>query len=473
MLRAVMLAVLATILSAGMRLPAEAQIVGVPMEEARAIAKRAYLYGFPMVEAYKTLYAQAVEQGGPNYKAPFNTIGSSAQVFTPKDSVIVTPNSDTPYSMMWMDLRGEPLVLTLPDVDPKRFFHVQLIDLYTQNFAYFGKRATGSKGGNFLVAGPNWKGDTPPGIEKVARSETEIAYALYRTQLFGPADIDNVRKIQAQYKVQPLSAFLRQVPPPAAPAIDWPKPEPRNMTMAMTTTPELFSYLNFLLTYCPTEPSEKDLMRDFAKIGIGPGKLFNVKTLAPDMLKVLQDGIDDGVKEFEFFKRTELDTRKVGTPALFGTREHLKNNYLYRYAAARLGIFGNSAEEAIYHGYFLDGSGAPLDAATKRYAVTFAKGALPPANAFWSVTMYDGKTQLLVDNPLNRYLVNSPLLPQLKTGPDGGLTLYVQKDSPGKDKEANWLPAPAGPFYLILRLYEPRADALDGTWQVPPLRVVE
>ncbi len=180
MLRAVMLAVLATILSAGMRLPAEAQIVGVPMEEARAIAKRAYLYGFPMVEAYKTLYAQAVEQGGPNYKAPFNTIGSSAQVFTPKDSVIVTPNSDTPYSMMWMDLRGEPLVLTLPDVDPKRFFHVQLIDLYTQNFAYFGKRATGSKGGNFLVAGPNWKGDTPPGIEKVARSETEIAYALYR-----------------------------------------------------------------------------------------------------------------------------------------------------------------------------------------------------------------------------------------------------------------------------------------------------
>ena len=473
MLRSMTLAVLATLLMVGAYPPAQAQIVGVPMEEARAIAKRAYIYGFPMVEAYKTLYAQAVDKDGPNFKAPFNTVGSSAQVFTPKDSVIVTPNSDTPYSMMWMDLRAEPLVLTLPDVDPKRFFHVQLIDLYTQNFAYFGKRATGSKGGNFLVAGPNWKGEAPPGIEKVARSETEIAYALYRTQLFGPADIDNVRKIQAQYKVQPLSAFLRQTPPPAAPVIDWPKPEPRNMTMAMTTTPEIFSYLNFLLTYCPAEPSEKDLLRDFAKIGIGPGKLLNVKALAPDLLKAMQDGIDDGVKEFEFFKRTELDTRKVGTPALFGTREHLKNNYLYRYAAARLGIFGNSAEEAIYHGYFLDGSGAPLDAAAKRYALTFAKDGLPPANAFWSITMYDGKTQLLVDNPLNRYLINSPMLPQLKTDPDGGLTLYVQKDPPGKDKEANWLPAPAGPFYLILRLYEPRAEALDGRWQVPPLRALE
>ena len=125
------------------------------MDEAREIAKQAYLYGFPMVEAYKTLYAQAVETDGPNYRAPFNTIGNAAQVFTPKDTAIVTPNSDTPYSMMWMDLRAEPLVLTLPEIDPKRFYHVQLIDLYTQNFAYLGKRATGSKGGNFLVAGPS------------------------------------------------------------------------------------------------------------------------------------------------------------------------------------------------------------------------------------------------------------------------------------------------------------------------------
>lgn len=469
MLKTLALAVLASSLSVG----AQAQIVGVPLDEARTIARDAYIYAFPMVEAYETLYAQAVDKGGANYKAPLNTLGSTAQVFTPKDTAIVTPNSDTPYSMLWMDLRAEPLVLTLPEIDPKRFYHVQLIDLYTQNFAYLGKRATGSKGGSFLVAGPNWKGETPAALEragilKVVRSETEIAYALYRTQLFGPADLENVKKIQAQYKVQPLSAFLGQPAPPQAPAIDWPVPTPR-----MTTTPEIFRYLNFLLAFCPTDPSEKDLMRSFAKIGIGPGKLFDEKALPPELLKALQEGIADGVKAFEFFKRTELDTRKIGTPALFGTREHLKNNYLYRYAAARLGIFGNSAEEAIYHGYFFDGSGAPLDGATKRYAVTFAKDRMPPANAFWSMTMYDGKTQFLVDNPLNRYLINSPMLPQLKLDPDGGLSLYVQKDSPGADKASNWLPAPAGPFFLVLRLYEPKAEALDGAWEVPPLRALE
>ena len=213
MMRTIAVAALAVLLSAGARPSAQAQIIGVPLEEARVIAKEAYLYAFPMVEAYKTLYAQAVDKGGPNYKAPFNQIGNTAQVFTPKDTAIITPNSDTPYSMMWMDLRAEPLVLTLPEIDAKRFYHVQLIDLYTHNFAYLGKRATGSKGGNFLVAGPNWKGETPAGIEKVVRSETEIAYALYRTQLFGAADLENVRKIQAQYKVQPLSAFLKQPAP--------------------------------------------------------------------------------------------------------------------------------------------------------------------------------------------------------------------------------------------------------------------
>jgi len=449
--------------------PVRAQIIGVPPEEARAIAKEAYLYAFPMVEAYKTLDAQAVDKGSANYKAPFNQIGNTAQVFTPKDTAIITPNSDTPYSMVWMDLRAEPLVLTLPEIDPKRFYHVQLVDLYTHNFAYLGKRATGSKGGNFLVAGPGWKGEMPPGIQKVVRSETEIAYALYRTQLFGPADIENVKKIQAQYKVQPLSAFLKQPAPPAAPPINWLPLDYKTMT----TTPAMFRYLNFLLSFCPTDPSEKDLMRNFGKIGIGAGRPFDAKTLPPDLQKALQDGIDDGVRAFEVFKRTELDTRKVGTPALFGTREHLKNNYLYRYAAAELGIFGNSAEEAIYYGYFLDGSGAPLDAATKSYALTFAKDQMPPANAFWSVTLYDGKTQLLVDNPLNRYLINSPMLPQLKRDPDGGLTLYFRKDSPGADKAGNWLPAPPRPFYLVLRLYEPRPEALSGAWEVPPVRALD
>lgn len=433
--------------------------------DARTIAKEAFIYAFPMVESYKTLYAQAVDQGGPNYKAPFNQIGNTAQVFTPKDTAIVTPNSDTPYSFVWMDLRAEPIVLTLPEVEPTRYYSVQLIDLYTFNFAYLGKRTTGSKGGNFLIAGPGWNGEKPANIDQVVRCETDIAYGLYRTQLLGPDDIDNVKRIQAGYKVATLSSFLGLSAPTPAPAVDWPAPD----LATMTSTSAIFRYLNFLLTLAPANAGETELMARFATIGVGAGKSFDEKTLPADRLKDLQDGIADGAKAFEDFKRNEVDTRKVSTADMFGTREHLKNNYLYRYAAAKLGIFGNSGEEAIYHGYFVDAAGAPLNGAGKRYALKFEKDKLPPVDAFWSMTMYDGKTQLLVDNSLNRYLINSPMLPQMKTDPDGGLTLYMQHDSPGADKEANWLPTPAGPFFLVLRLYEPKPEAISDAWAVPPL----
>ena len=444
----------------------EQPVISVTPEQAREIARDAYLYAFPMVEGYKTLYAQAVDRAGPNYRAPFNQIGHTAKVFTPKDTAIVTPNSDTPYSMIWMDLRAEPIVLTLPAVDAKRFYHVQLVDLYTHNFAYLGKRATGSQAGSYLIAGPDERGHAP-GVQNVLRSETAIAYAIYRTQLFGPDDIENVKRIQTGYEVRTLSAFLGRPAPPAAPGVAWPKPDPQTMTQTL----EIFRYLNFLLTFTPAHPSEVDLMARFAKIGIGAGKPFDDTALAWNTRQALQDGLADGLKDFAEFKRTRVDTRKVSTADLFGTREHLDNNYLYRYAAAKLGIYGNSGEEAIYHGYFVDGSGAPLNASQTRYTVTFAKGRQPPANAFWSMTMYDGRTQLLVDNPLNRYLINSPMLPQLKTDADGGVTLYVQRDAPAGGWDANWLPAPAGPFFLVLRLYEPKPEAISGAWPVPPLTV--
>jgi hypothetical protein len=304
----------ATLVGATLEGSRSASAQTVPPDEARAIAKEAYIYAFPMVEGYKTLYAQAVDQSGPNYKASFNNIGNTAQAFTPKNTAIVTPNSDTPYSFAWLDLRAEPIVLTLPEIDPKRFYHVQLIDLYTHNFAYLGKRTTGRNGGNFLVAGPGRKGDTPAGVQQVVRSETEIAYALYRTQLFGPDDIDNVKRVQAGYKVQALSSFLGQSAPTPAPAIDWPKPDPATMTQ----TPGMFRYLSFLLIFAPTHPSETELMARFAKIGIGAGKPFDEKTLPPEMQNALEDGIADGLKEFAEFKRTQVDTRKVSTADMFG-----------------------------------------------------------------------------------------------------------------------------------------------------------
>jgi len=453
-------------LGAAMSLTAPADAQAVTPDEARAIAKEAYLYGFPMVEGYKTLYAQAVDQGGPNFKAPFNQIGNTANVFTPADTAIITPNSDTPYSFVWMDLRAEPVVLTLPEIEENRYYSVQLVDLYTQNFAYLGKRATGSKGGSFLIAGPKWQGEKPAGVANVVQCETEFAYALYRTQLFGPDDLDNVKSIQAGYRVQTLSAFLGQPASASAPAVGWPKPDLETMTQ----TPAIFRYLNFLLAFAPTDPNETDLKSRFARINVGAGLPFDEATLPPDMLKAMEDGIADGVKEFDAFKKTKIDTHEVSSGDLFGTRDFLKNNYLYRYAGAKLGIYGNSREEAIYPAFFVDGNGQPLNAAQNRYKLHFPSGQLPPAEAFWSVTMYDGKTQLLVDNPINRYLINSPMLPRLKQDADGSLTLYVQHESPAGEREKNWLPAPDGPFYVIMRIYQPKPEVLSGVWKSPPLQ---
>jgi len=170
--------------------------VDVTPEEARQIAKDAYIYGFPMVDSYRIIYAYFVDKNNPEYKLPFNQVDNIPRVYTPADKAVQTPNSDTPYSMLGMDLRTEPIVITVPVIEQNRYFSVQLIDQYTFNFDYMGSRTTGNDGGSFLVAGPNWKGETPAGIKKVFKCETEFALAIYRTQLFNPADIDNVKKIQ-------------------------------------------------------------------------------------------------------------------------------------------------------------------------------------------------------------------------------------------------------------------------------------
>jgi hypothetical protein len=367
--------------------------------------------------------------------------------------------------MVGADLRAEPLVLTVPAMEKDRYFSVQLIDYYTQNFDYIGTRTTGNGGGTFLLAGPNWKGGTPKGIDKVFRSETELAFPGYRTQLFNPGDIDNVKKVQAGYKVQTLSAFLGQTAPQTPPAIDFIKP----LTPAeQRTSPEFFNILNFVLRVCPTVPSEIALMERFAKIGVGADKTFDVATLAPDTKTAIQQGMADAWAEHAALQK-QIDAREVSTGLFFGTREFLKNNYLYRMAGAVYGIYGNSQQEAMYPSYAVDADGQKLNGAN-RYAVRFAPDQLPPVNAFWSMTMYDFPAQLMVANPLNRYLLNSPMIPQFKKDGDGGFTLYFQNKSPGADMEANWLPAPEGPFLVVMRLYWPKAEALDGKWQAPPLK---
>jgi len=448
--------------------PACAQ--NVTPAEARAIAKEAYVYGFPMVDGYRIQYAYYVDTKSPEYKAPMNTIRNIARVFTPEDKAVQTPNSDTPYSMLGMDLRTEPLVLTVPKIEKNRYFSVQLIDAYTFNFDYLGSRTTGNDGGSFLVAGPHWRGKTPKGIKKVFRSETDLATAIYRTQLMNPGDLDNVKKIQAGYRVQPLSAFLGKPAPKSAPKIDFITP----LTPSdQKTSLEFFNVLNFVLQFCPTNPSEKNLMKRFNKIGIGAGNTFDAGKLSPEMKKAIFEGMADAWKELDDFQKTKIATGKVTSGDMFGTRTYLKNNYLFRYAAAVLGIYGNSKLEATYPIYQVDDSGQKLDASRNRYIVRFSKDKLPPVNAFWSLTMYELPSSLLVSNKLNRYLINSPMLPDLKRDSDGGLTLYIQNESPGAGKESNWLPAPNGPFMVAMRLYWPKKEALDGRWKAPAIRRAE
>ena len=434
--------------------------------EVRAIAKEATIYGFPLVDSYRIQYSYFADRGSPEFKAPWNQIFNNARVYTPEDKAIQTPNSDTPYSYVGADLRAEPIVLTVPAVEKGRYYSLQFIDMYTFNFAYVGSRATGNRAGSYLLAGPKWKGEKPKGIKSVIRSETEFAFVLYRTQLFDPGDIENVKKIQAGYKVQPLSEFLGKPAPPTPPTIDFVKP----LTLDQERTSlQFFNELNFILQFCPTNPVENAIMARFAMIGVGAGKSFDANSLSPDMQQALQDGMADAWAAFIDYKETQLDTGKRTSADGFGTRAFLKGDYLARFASAALGIYGNSKDEAFYPVYFTDASKQKLEGAN-RYTLRFAPRQLPPVNAFWSLTMYELPASLLYANPLNRYLINSPMLPNLKRDADGGITLYVQNTSPGADKEANWLPAPTGPFFAVMRLYWPKPEALDGKWKAPPLQ---
>jgi hypothetical protein len=432
--------------------------------EARAIAKEAYIYGFPMVDNYRIQYGYFVDRQNSEFKAPWNQICNIPRVYTPADTAIQTPNSDTPYSFAGLDLRAEPIVLTVPSVDKDRYFSVQLIDAYTFNFAYIGSRATGNDGGSFLIAGPGWVGDTPKGVKKIIRSETEFVLAAYRTQLFNPDDLDNVKKVQAGYKVQTLSALLGAAAPKAVPVIDFIVP---STAAEEKTSLQFFNILNFVLQFCPTNPSETELMARFAKIGVGPGNTFDPSELSPEMKAAIEQGIADAWADFAGLVK-QFDAGKVTSGDVFGTREYMKNNYLYRMGAAVMGIYGNSKLEAMYPVFGVDADGKKLNGAND-YTLHFAAGQLPPVNAFWSLTMYELPASLLVANPINRYLINSPMLPQLNRDANGGLTLLVQNGSPGRDKEANWLPAPKGPFIAYMRLYWPKDEAIEGKWTAPPL----
>jgi hypothetical protein len=441
--------------------------------EAKDIAEEGFIYGLPIVMNYAVMYEYAVDRDSGQFKAPFNEIKNEARVFTYKDTAIVTPNSDTPYSFAWLDLRAEPVVLSVPAVEKDRYYAVQLGDGNTFTYGYIGSRTTGTEAGDYMVVGPDWKGETPPGIKKVFQSSTQFSLAGYRTQLFGPDDIDNVKKVQAGYKVQSLSAYLGKPALPPAPKVDFPKIDKDLMKS------NFFEYLDFALQFAPPGEDEKDIRAKLAKIGVGAGKTFNFSELPLGHRLEIGLGMKEGDKKIDNFLVTyPKDVNGWKLSSWFGDRAFYHGNWLLRAAGAKGGIYGNIAAEAAYPLTRVDADGQPLDGSKANYTLTFAEGQLPPVNAFWSVTMYDGKTQLLIENPINRYLINSPMLPSLKKNADGSLTIYIQKDSPGADKESNWLPAPDGPVYLAMRLYWPKTEPPsvlppgEGTWKPPGVQRV-
>jgi hypothetical protein len=436
--------------------------------ESRAIAEEGFIYGLPIVMNYAVMYEYVVDRNSSQFKAPFNQIHNEARVFTYQDTAVITPNSDTPYSMLWLDLRTEPIVLSVPAVEKGRYYSVMLCDGNTFNYGYIGSRATGNEPGDYLVVGPDWKGAPPPGIKKAFRSTTQFSAVVYRTQLFNPEDMPNVVKVQSGYKVQPLSAFLKRPAPSPVAAIDFPKIDPELVKK------NFFEYLDFALQFAPAGPEEKEIRAKLARIGIGPGKTFNFKDLSVEHKVEIGLGLKEGEKKVE--ERVAAAGKEINgwrIASAFGDRDFYHGNWLLRAAAAKAGIYGNDAVEAMYPMTRSDADGQPLDGSKHNYTLTFPAGQYPPVNAFWSVTMYDGKTQLLIKNPINRYLINSPMLPQMRKNSDGSLTIHVQKDSPGKDKEGNWLPAPNGPIYLVMRLYWPKTTPPailppgEGTWKPP------
>jgi hypothetical protein len=434
---------------------------------------QAYIYAYPMLANYKAMYEFFIDKNSPQYKGTFNRVVHDSHSYSPRDTAVVLPNVDTPYSMLEADLRAEPIVFCIPDISKDRYYSVQLIDMYTFNFGYVGPRTTGSLQGCYMLIGPKWRGATPPGILRVFQSDTQFSLLIYRTQLFGPNDLANVKKIQAGYTVQTLSAYTHQPPPPAPPPVDFPK-----------FTDDAFKsdfpkYLNFLLQFCPEVAEETAFRLRLATIDIGPGKPYDFATLSPGRKAEIESAVKDAYASIQDRRDQigkNINSWRVGAP--YGNREYYHGDNRSRAAAAMAAIYSSDPDELVSPWTRSSIIGAPLDGSKHNYTLTFADHNMPPVNAFWSVTMYDGKTQLLVENPINRYLISSTMLSNLKKNPDGGVTLYLQKDDPGPDKKANWLPAPSGPMYIVMRLYWPRKSpppsilpVMEGTWDPPGVLV--
>jgi hypothetical protein len=448
-------------------LSAQAQSA-VTEQQAQSIAVDAYIYFYPLILMDITRKQSTnIEPGKEFGKGPMNMFVNVPQ-YPPADfKGVVRSNFDTLYSIAWLDLTKEPQVVSAPDTNG-RYNLLPMLDMWTDVFASPGWRTTGTQPGNFLVTPRGWSGTVPAGFTQI-EAPTPYVWIIGRTKTDGPPDYDAVHKIQAGYKVTPLSEWGKSPKPvevKIASSVDMKTP-PKTQIDTMQAD-QFFVYAAELLKLHPPHLTDQPIIAQLMRIGFEPGKSFDITKVDPVVKKALEDAPAAGQKLMEWKLPTlarlvNYWSMNTDTMGVYG------NYYLKRAIVAQLGLGANLPEDAIYPINLADETGKPLDGASK-YTIHFEKGATPPVNAFWSLTLYDSDG-FQVANSLNRFAVSSWM--PFKYNPDGSLDLYFQNESPGPDKEANWLPAPKGPFNLTMRLYSPKSDALTGKWNPPPITKIQ
>ena len=437
-------------------------------QDAYDIGVDAYIYLFPLV-LMDTTRRQAVnvELGQAIGRGPMNVF-THVPIFPPADfRDIVRPNFDTLYSITWLDLTKEPMVVAAPDTQ-SRYYLLPMLDMWTDVFASPGKRTTGTGAGRFAVVPPDWRATLPEGVERID-APTPYVWIVGRTQTNGSKDYEAVHKVQAGYTITPLSQWGK-APEPVKPAID-PAVDMKTAPMiqvAGMSAVDYFGYAAELLKVNPPHFTDQPIIARMRRIGIEPGKSFDVNTADVAVKRALERAASDALKAMK--QKIPTLARVVnGWQMNTDTMGVYGNYYLKRSIVALVGLGANLPEDAVYPLNLGDADGKPLTGLNK-YALHFAKSEIPPVEAFWSITLYD-KDGFPTANPINRNAIGDR--DELKFNADGSLDLYFQNESPGKEREANWLPAPTDAFNLTMRLYAPKFEVLDGRWAPPPIRKVQ
>jgi hypothetical protein len=457
--------VLGLLISLAAAPPARAQTPSIAEPEAQGIANEAYLYFYPLLSMDLTRkQATNVAPGKEIGKAPMNAFASFPAYAAADNKRVARFNFDTLRSSAWLDLTSGPVVVSAPDT-AGRYYLLSMLDMWIDVFASPGWRTTGTEAANFLVTPPGWTGTVPPGMTRID-APTPLVWIIGRTKTDGPQDDDAVRKIEAGYKVTPLSEWGKAPKPLEAridPTVDMKTP-PRVQVERMPAA-QFFAYAAELLKTIPPHLTDQPMIALLKKIGIDPGKSFQMDKLDPDIRDALSRAPEEALDLMEWKLKT-MGRIENGWLMNTDTMGVYGDDYLKRALVAQQSLGANLAEDAIDPLDLVDDTGKALDG-TERYSLRFGRDATPPALAFWSVTLYDAEG-FPVANPLNRFALSSSM--PLKYNADGSLDLYVQNESPGAEKEANWLPTPKGAFSLIMRIYAPKAEVLLGQWNPPPVK---